>query len=195
MSAATAGLVTFLAALAIQRVSELALSARGAKRLLARGAREHGRGHFPLLVLVHVLFPLALVAEFAWLGARPWASWPLWLALLLGAQVLRFWSMRTLGERWNVRILVLPGEPPIERGPYRFVRHPNYVAVVVELLAAPLLFGAWRTALAIGVLNALALRIRIRAEEAAMRNAEAPSPAGPASGTVQPGRGAGSVVS
>jgi len=179
VSGAESGLLAFFAALAAQRTSELALSARGAKRLRARGAREYGSGHFPLLVGLHVLFPLALAAEFLWLHARPWASWPAWLALLLGAQALRFWSMRALGERWTVRILVVPGEPLVRGGPYRFLRHPAYVAVALELLAAPLLFGAWRTALVIGALNAIALGIRIRAEEAALREAGASS-AGPA---------------
>lgn len=169
MSGAEIGLLAFFAALAAQRTSELARSARATMRLRARGAREHASGHFPLLVGVHVLFPLALAAEFAWLHARPWASWPLWLALLLAAQALRFWSIRTLGERWTVRILVLPGVSLVRDGPYRFLRHPNYVAVAAELLAAPLLFGAWRTALGIGLLNAIALGIRIRAEESALR--------------------------
>lgn len=181
MSGAEAGLLAFFAALAAQRTSELVLSARGVKRLRSRGAREHASGHFPLLVFVHVLFPLALAAEFLWLHARPWASWPLWLALLLAAQALRFWSMRALGERWTVRILVLPGEPLVRKGPYRYLRHPAYVAVAAELLAAPLLFGAWRTALGIGALNALALGIRIRAEEAALRDAGA-APAGSTAG-------------
>lgn len=181
MSAAEIGLLAFLAALAAQRTIELVRSARATKRLRARGAREHARGHFPLLVGVHVLFPLALAVEFLGLRARPWASWPLWLALLLAAQALRFWSLRALGERWTVRILVLPGEPLVRRGPYRFLRHPNYLAVAAELLAASLLFGAWRTALGIGVLNAIALGIRIRAEESALRQAAAPH-AGPAAG-------------
>jgi methyltransferase len=181
VSGAEAGLLAFFAALAAQRTSELALSSRGAKRLRERGAREHGSGHFPLLVGLHVLFPLALAAEFVWLHARPWGSWPAWLALLLGAQALRIWSMHALGERWTVRILVVPGEPLVRGGPYRFLRHPAYVAVAAELLAAPLLFGAWRTALGIGVLNAVALAIRIRAEASALRDAGA-SPVDPSAG-------------
>jgi methyltransferase len=165
---ARVGLAAFLAFLVVQRGLELVLSARNARRLAARGGREFGARHFPLLVLVHTLFPLLLMAEVALLGARPGPAWPLWLGLWLAAQALRYWAITALGDAWNVRIWVVPGAPLVSRGPYRFLRHPNYVAVVVELIAAPLLFGAWRTALVITVLNALALRIRIAAEERAL---------------------------
>jgi methyltransferase len=121
-----------------------------------------------LLVLVHVLLPLGMLGEVLGLSARPGSAWPLWLALLLGAQALRLWTMRTLGTYWTTRIWVVPGMTRIRSGPYRFVRHPNYVAVVVEVAAAPLLFGAWRTALGVSVLNLVALAIRIRAEERAL---------------------------
>jgi methyltransferase len=84
------------------------------------------------------------------------------------AQGLRYWAIFTLGERWNVRILVLPNAAPVTRGPYRWVRHPNYVAVVMEILLVPLVHGAWLTAAAFTVANAVVLRIRIRAEEAAL---------------------------
>jgi len=161
-------LALFLALVIVQRAGELALSARNARRLRARGARESGAGHFPLLVLVHVLFPLGLAGEVLLLGARPGPLAPLWLALWLAAQALRYAAVRALGERWNVRIWVLPGAPLVHSGPYRFLRHPNYVAVAAELLAAPLIFGAWRTALGISLLNLVALRIRIRAENEAL---------------------------
>ena len=161
-------LALFLAALTAQRVSELAISARNEKRLQAIGAREHAAGHFPLLLLVHVLFPIALVCEVILLGTRPGRLWPLWLALCLAAQALRFASMRALGERWHVRIWVVPGLPPVRHGPYRWLRHPNYLAVVIELVAAPMIFGAWRTAVGVSALNLVALAIRIRAEEQAL---------------------------
>lgn len=163
-----AGLVLFLVALAVQRVGELLRSARNERRLAARGAREHAAGHFPLLVLVHALLPVLLVTEVLVLGARPGRTWPLWLAVWLAAQALRYAAVRALGERWTVRIWVLPGEPLVRRGPYRFLRHPNYVAVVLELLAAPLMFGAWRTALVVSALDLVALAWRIRAEERAL---------------------------
>ena len=162
------GLAIFLVALAVQRTGELAHSANNVKRLRALGAREAGAGHFPLLVLVQVLFPASLVTEVLALGARPGSWWPVWLACWLAAQALRYAAVRTLGERWTVGIWVLPGAPLVRRGPYRFLPHPNYLAVVVELFAAPMMFGAWRTAIAIGALNLIALRIRIRAEEKAL---------------------------
>jgi methyltransferase len=167
-SAPTGWLALFLAVVVLQRLGELALSARNARRVKARGAREFGAGHFPLLVLVHVIYPLALAAEVLWLGARPAALWPLWLVFWLGAQALRFWAVGALGERWNSRILVVPGEPLVHRGPYRWLRHPNYVAVVVELGAGPMLFGAWRTALLVSALDGIALWVRIRAENRAL---------------------------
>jgi len=166
-----AGLALFLVLLAAQRASELALSARHERGLRPRGAIEHGAAHFPILVALHVLFPVMLVAEVLALAARPPASWPAWLAVLLAAQALRLWTMLALGERWTARIWVLPGEALVSEGPYQFLRHPNYVAVVLELLAAPMMFGAWRTAIVIGVLNGFALSVRIRAEDRALAGA------------------------
>ena len=160
-----------LAGVAAQRALELRLSARHEAALRARGAVEHGRRHFPLLVALHALWPLALALEVARGGARPGAGWPLWLLPLTAAECLRIAAMRALGERWTVRVWVLPGAPPLGRGPYRWLRHPNYVAVALELIAIPMLFGAWRTALAATLANALALALRIPVEERALREA------------------------
>ena len=168
MSVARTAALVFVAALSAQRLFELVVSKRHAQALRARGAVEHGQGHFPLLVLVHVLLLLGIVFEVFVLGARPPASWPLWAAVFLAGQLLRYAAIRALGEFWNVRVLVVPGAPLVRTGPYRFLRHPNYVAVVMELLAAPLIFGAWRTALVVSALNAVALWIRIRCEERAL---------------------------
>lgn len=164
----TRSLFVFLSVVVAQRVVELRLSARNSHALLARGAQEWGAGHYSLLVLVHTIFPLALAAEVVLLGARPGAGWPLWLALWLAAQTLRYAAVRELGSRWSTRILVLPGAPLIQSGPYRFLRHPNYIAVVTELVAGSLMFGAWRTALLATLLNAVALRIRISTEQRAL---------------------------
>ena len=172
-------LATFLGVTLLQRAAELLLSARNARRVRALGGIEHGAGHFPLLVLVHALYPAALFSEVVALGARPGPLWPAWLGLWLAAQALRYSAIRALGERWNVRVLVVPGMPPVRQGPYRWMAHPNYVAVAVELIAGPLLFGAWRTAAGISMLNLVALSIRIQAEEAALAaagGADAPGP-------------------
>lgn len=167
------GLGGFLLYLVLQRSGELWISARNARRLFARGAREVGREHFLWLVLLHTLFPLSLIAEVLWLGARPGPLTPCWVVLWVLAQGLRWACMGTLGERWNARVIVLPGAPRIRSGPYRFLRHPNYVAVTLELLAGPLIFGAWRTAALFSVANFFALRVRIRCENRALEAAEA----------------------
>ncbi|HEX5131105.1 MAG TPA: isoprenylcysteine carboxylmethyltransferase family protein [Candidatus Krumholzibacteria bacterium] len=172
MTPAVAGaLIALLTVIIVQRVTELLLSARNARRVIARGGREMAAAHFPLLVLVHTLFPVGIAAEVLGLGARPGTLWPLWTGLWLGAQILRYAAIRALGDRWNVRVLVLPGAPLVRTGPYRYLRHPNYIAVAIELATAPLILGAWRTALVISIFNVFALRTRIRAEEAALRAA------------------------
>ena len=168
-------LATYLVVLAAQRVGELVLSRRNLERLRSQGAREVGGGHFPLFVVLHALYPVALVIEVL-RGARPGDGWPLWLAVWLAAQALRVAAIATLGERWNVRIVVLPGAPPVRRGIYRWLAHPNYVAVALEFVAAPLMFGAWRTAVAASLLNALAMAVRIPAEERALREAREARP-------------------
>lgn len=159
-----------VAAEAGSRMVELAVSARNERRLRERGAVEHGRGHHPWMVALHAGFFAACLLEPALLDrpfAGPWA-WPL-AALLAAAMALRVWTIRSLRGRWCTRVLILPGVPAETGGPYRFLAHPNYLAVRIELLALPLLHGAWLTALAFGILNQLLLRARIRVEEAALR--------------------------
>jgi methyltransferase len=169
--APVAALVAFLVFYVIQRLGELAISSHNTRLLLARGAREYGGEHLPMIIVLHTLFPLALVAEVLLLGVRPGALTPLWAGLFVAAQGLRWTAMRALGERWSTRVLVLPGVPLVRHGPYRWLRHPNYLAVVIELLAAPLVFGAWRTAAAFSAANLLALWVRIRCEERALAGA------------------------
>jgi methyltransferase len=165
----------FLATLLSQRAAELVLSARNARRLVVRGGYEVAGAHFPLIAGLHAIYPVALVAEMFALDARPGPYWPLWLGAWLAAQVLRYAAIRALGDRWNVRVWVVPREPLVNRGPYRFMRHPNYVAVAVELFAGAMLFGAWRTATVVSVLNLAALRIRIRHEDEALRGDGGPA--------------------
>lgn len=160
--------LAFLALLASERVAELVLSARHARRLLSRGAVEAGRGHYPAMVAFHALFLLACVAgAFAHPGVpAPWAL--LALAGALAAQVVRWWVIGTLGERWSTRVIVPCDEPPVTAGPYRFVRHPNYLAVALEMACVPLAYGLWQVALAFSLGNAALLMVRIRAEERAL---------------------------
>ena len=158
----------FLLSLNAQRLLDLRASARNERTLRARGGYEVGRAHFPLFVGLHALYPVALAAEVLALGARPGRLWPLWLALFAAAQALRATVRQALGELWTVRIYVVPGLAPVTRGPYRWLKHPNYVVVAVELAAGALLFGAWRTALAATALYLVALAIRIPVEDKAL---------------------------
>jgi len=161
--------LAILAALALERLFHLALARRNTRHALARGAIEHGRGHYPLLAAFHALFLISSAAE-AIVLKRPFPGALGWVALggAAGAQVLRYWSIAALGERWNTRIIVFPAAAPVTRGPYRFLRHPNYLAVIVEIACVPLIHGCWLTAVVFSIGNAVLLRMRIRAEEAAM---------------------------
>jgi methyltransferase len=174
-AATVAALAVYLAALLLARTGELALSRRNLARLAARGGVEAHAGHFWMFVVLHAAYPVALVAEVI-AGARPPAWWPVWLAFWLAAQALRAAAIAALGERWNVRIVVVPGELPVRHGIYRWLSHPNYIAVALEFVAAPLLFGAWRTAVVFSAFNALAMAVRIPAEERALRTAAAAPP-------------------
>lgn len=160
---------SFLAALGLERGVELVVSRRNAARAIARGGVEAGRGHYPAMVAFHAGFLLACATErLLWPGRWPLPAALAALAVALLAQGLRWWSVAALRGRWTTRVVVVAGEPPVTGGPYRFVRHPNYLAVVAELLAAPLVLGAWRTALLFSLGNALLLSVRIRAEERAL---------------------------
>jgi len=159
----------FVALLGAERGVELLISRRNAAWAMARGGVEYGQGHFVWMKLLHTVFLLACVAEVLLWGRAfdPAIGWPM-IGLALAAQGLRYWAVTSLGRRWNVRVIVLPGEPPVVGGPYRYLRHPNYLAVILEGLAVPLIHGAWATALAFTLLNGLLLRVRIRCEERAL---------------------------
>ena len=160
---------------AVERLLELVVSTRNAQWSFDRGGVESGRGHFPAMVLLHTALLVACVVEVlvAHRPFLPWLGWPA-LALVVASQALRWWCIATLGQRWNTRVIVVRDLPLVSRGPYRFFRHPNYVAVVVEGIALPLVHTAWVTALVFTVLNAvLLLRFRIPAEERALQTVSA----------------------
>ncbi len=163
-----------LAAVAAERLAELAVSRRNAAWSFAHGGREYGGGHYPLMVTLHVGLLVGAAAEVLVLSRPfiPRLGWPM-LALVVGAQALRWTVIRTLGPRWSTRVIVIPGRTRIRSGPYRFVKHPNYVAVVVEGFALPLVHSAWLTAALFSAANLPLLGVRIRCEERALRQAEA----------------------
>ncbi|MGH2571447.1 MAG: isoprenylcysteine carboxyl methyltransferase family protein, partial [bacterium] len=130
----------------VQRLAELHLARRNGAWARARGAREHGARHYPAFFVLHVGWLAGWVIEASVKGPELSAVWPAWATLFALAEALRYWAIATLGRRWNTRILVVPGDPPIRGGPYRFLPHPNYIAVATELAAVPLLFDAWITA-------------------------------------------------
>jgi methyltransferase len=160
-------------AVAVERTLEMALSMRNARRALARGGVEaESRRFYLLMVIAHVVFLAAAPLEVLLLDRPfipPVAIVATWLVVLTMA--LRYWAILTLGERWNTRVIVIPGMPAVASGPYRFVRHPNYVAVVIEVAVLPLVHCAWITALVASVANALLLAARIRHEESALESA------------------------
>jgi methyltransferase len=156
-----------VALVALQRLAELALSARNTRRLLESGGIEHGRDHYPFFILLHGGWLLALLLLVPW--DRP-PSWPL-LALFLLLQPLRLWIVASLGRHWTTRVIVVPGQALVRRGPYRFLRHPNYLLVTMEIALLPLAFDAFAIALVASLLNLVLLRRRIRVENTALATA------------------------
>lgn len=158
-----------LLAVAAERVAELAVSQRNLRWSRQQGGVEFGAGHYPVMVALHSGLLAGALAE-AQLGRRrldPRLAVPM-VTLVVASQALRWWCIRSLGPRWNTRVVVVPGLPLVARGPYRFLRHPNYLAVVVEGAALPLVGSAWITATVFTALNLPLLAVRIRAEDAAL---------------------------
>jgi len=158
-----------VALVAVERLLELRVARRNLAWARSRGGVEYGAEHYPAMVTLHVGLLVGSVAE-VWLLNRafyPWLGWPM-LALVVGAQALRWWCIRTLGPQWNTRVVVVPDAPLVTGGPYRYSRHPNYVAVVTEGFALPLVHTAWITATVFSVCNAVLLRRRIDVENRAL---------------------------
>lgn len=159
-------------AVALERLAELMVAKRNARWAFRRGGRESGLGHYPVMVALHTALLAGCLVE-VWVSDRPFVPLLGWsmLVLALGSQGLRWWCIATLGRQWNTRVIVVPGLPLITGGPYRWFRHPNYVAVVVEGFALPLVHSAWLTALVFTVANAALLTVRIRTENRALAGA------------------------
>jgi len=158
--------ILLLAFVTAERLAELWLARRNTRALLVRGAVEHAPGHYPLIVALHALWLAGL-----WLFGSSQPVSIFWFLVFVLLQAGRLWVLMTLGPRWTTRIIVLPGAPLVEKGPYRFVSHPNYLVVIGEIAVLPLCFGLVWFAVVFSLANALVLAIRIRAESAALADA------------------------
>jgi methyltransferase len=161
--------VLLIAAVGLERIAELVVSQRNLRWSKARGGVEFGAGHYPPMIVLHTALLAGCLVEVVALHRPflPALGWPM-LVVVVAAQALRWWCIKTLGHQWNTRVVVVPDASRVTGGPYRFVPHPNYVAVVLEGVALPLVHTAWLTALTFTVLNAALLTTRIRVENAAL---------------------------
>ncbi len=161
--------VLLIAAVAAERLAELVVAQRNLAWSRERGGVEFGAGHYPVMVVLHTGLLVGCLAEVFLLHRPflPWLGWPM-LAIVVAAQLLRWWCITTLGRQWNTRVVVIPGAARIDGGPYRLLPHPNYVAVIAEGIALPLVHTAWITALVFTVLNAALLSARIGVENRAL---------------------------
>ncbi|SDF24479.1 isoprenylcysteine carboxyl methyltransferase family protein [Sporomusa acidovorans] len=157
------------AVIVTQRLVELAVARRNRLWACRAGAREFGAGHYRCFFLLHAIWLAGWVVEGS-LYNNLSAVWYVWLGVFLSAQIVRYWCIASLGRHWNTRILIIPGSTLIRRGPYRMLKHPNYLAVAVELMSVPMIFGATITAVLATMANAvLLLYVRIPAEEQAFQ--------------------------
>ncbi|MGG0644901.1 isoprenylcysteine carboxylmethyltransferase family protein [Sporosarcina gallistercoris] len=155
----------------LQRLTELVIAKNNEKRMKAQGAYEVGGRHYPAIVLLHTAFFVSFLLEVA---IRQPALSPIWIVLLtifLLTQVLRVWCLASLGRYWNTKIIILPGADVVMKGPYKFIRHPNYLIVATEILVLPMIFGAYITAIIFTLLNAWMMSVRIPQEEQALKEA------------------------
>ncbi len=176
-----------IVAVGLERLAELVVSKRNAAWSFARGGVESGQRHYVVMVVLHTgLLVGALVEVWVWQPAfLPALGWTMF-ALVVAAQALRWWCIVTLGQQWNTRVIVVPGLSRITGGPYRFMSHPNYVAVVIEGFALPLVHSAWITALVFTLCNAVLLAVRIRVENQALTSMPVTVAAGPPTPEVTP---------
>lgn len=158
-----------LVIVAIERIVELVISKRNLRWSFAQGGIEFGRSHYKYMVAIHVFLLGGSLIE-VWLfrpTLTPTLSWMMFL-LAIASQALRWWCISSLGKRWNTLVVIIPGKPLSKAGPYRFFKHPNYMAVIIEGFALPMVGSAWRTAAIFTILNAAVLTARVRSENAAL---------------------------
>ena len=153
----------------IQRIVELFVARNNERWIRGQGGYEVGERHYPYMVGIHIGFFISLIMEFVVFDRMLPPIWTVLFIIFVGLQLMRVWVITSLGRFWNTKILVLPGAHVVKRGPFRFLRHPNYVVVSLEILVIPLMFGAYFTALLFTILNVFILSVRIPIEEAALR--------------------------
>jgi methyltransferase len=164
--------VFLVLAVGVERVAELIVSEQHARWAFAHGGVEYGRSHYGVIAAVHAAMLICCVGEVAVTDRPflPWLGWPM-LTVVLAAQALRWWCIASLGKQWNTRVIIMPGLPLVATGPYRWLRHPNYVAVAVEMFALPMVHTAWVTAVVFSVANLGLMAVRIPIEERALATA------------------------
>ena len=154
--------ILFISFLILQRLSELYISSRNEKWLIANGAVQYGQSHYPFIVALHTLFIISIIIEYIF---TPRAVLdPIFLGLFILVLSFKFWALSSLGKYWNTKIYRIPGLSPVKKGPYKIVKHPNYMEVICEIAIIPLVFHLYYTAMVFTVLNAAMLTVRIRVE-------------------------------
>jgi len=161
--------IIFFGFVILQRLIELLIAARNENWMKKQGAIEFGDRHYPVIVWMHVLFLACFIIEKTAFNRGLSYLWPAWLTIFLLVQGLRIWAIGSLGRYWNTKILVLPNAQVIRGGPYKFIKHPNYLVVVIELLVIPAMFSAYGTACIFSLLNACLLVFRIKEEERSLK--------------------------
>lgn len=162
---------------AVERLFELRLSKINARWSFSQGGKEYGHSHYPFMVILHSSFLVACIAEVWWFNRI--IEWPMqlfFLAFAIASQGLRWWCITSLGKQWNTRVIVIPGAGPVTKGPYRWLQHPNYVAVIAEGICLPMMHNAWLTAIGFTVLNAWLLKTRIQVENSALKSLHQEAP-------------------
>ena len=157
--------IIFITVVIVQRICELILSKRNENHLISKGAIEYDKEGYKYIVLMHNLFFISVIIEFVFLERQINEYWKILLIIFICTQLLRYCAIFSLGKRWNTKILVLPNSEPIRSGLYKHLKHPNYIAVVIEIAVIPLLFSCYYTAIAFSILNLIVLKRRIRIEE------------------------------
>ena len=161
--------IVLIAFIALQRIIELYIARGNEKWMKQQGAIEFGQGHYKYMVLLHFCFFIFLSAETLLLKRGISPIWPVFLSLFCAAQAIRIWVIASLGKYWNTKIIILAQTRVVKKGPYQFIKHPNYLVVALELLVVPLLFNSYYTAILFTFLNILMLKVRIPMEEHALK--------------------------